>query len=186
MIVVLVGVPGSGKSTILKATIELCPFVQEVNYGEIMLKEAALRGADRDALRKMAVDKQQEIGQAAAARIAKESKGLTIIDTHACIRTETGYCPGLPLKILNALNPKAFVMVECPPDLIVERRLKDASRKRDEESLQELSLHQELTRAYLAACSTLTGAVLCIVQNGRNPISENIHPLQKLLHSFSI
>lgn len=183
-IIILVGIPGCGKSTVLKAVNEIYPHVKVVNYGEKMLQEAALMGTDRDTLRKMAVDKQQEIGLAAAVRIAKEVKGLTIVDTHASIKTEVGYCPGIPLKVLNALHPKALAMIQCAPQVIMERRSKDKSRLRDEENKEELSLHQELTQQYLVAASMVTGAFLCMIQNQSQDIKKNINPLIKLIQSL--
>lgn len=184
MIIILVGVPGSGKTTVLNALKSTYPSIDIVNYGEVMLKEAALQGLERDALRKLPVDKQQEIGLAACQRIAKEDKKLTIVDTHACIKTPVGYCPGIPLKVLNALNPKGLVLVQASPSIIVERRAKDSQRKRDDEDLNELSLHQELTRNYLVAASTLTGAVLCIVNNDSENLSNNIQPLVQFINEI--
>ena len=63
------------------------------------------------------------------------------------------------MKILNILNPTALVCIQASPRMIIERRMRDGSRKRDEENLTELTLHQELTRNYLVAASTLTGAI---------------------------
>ncbi len=184
MIVILVGIPGSGKSTVLKTLKDVSPSITIVNYDEVMLREALFQGFERDFLRKMSIEKQQEIGLAASLKIAQKSQGITIVDTHACIKTPVGYCPVIPLKILNALNPKALVLVQCSPSLLVERRAQDSLRQRDEEELHELALHQELTRAYLAAASTLTGAVLCVVNNDSESITENIQPLVKLIQSF--
>jgi adenylate kinase len=95
-----------------------------------------------------------------------------------------GYCPGIPLKILNALNPKGLILVQSSPSTIIERRQRDNLRKRDKEDLSELTLHQELTRGFLVSASILTGAVLCIVNNDSEKISENIQPLIKLIESI--
>lgn len=185
MILILVGIPGSGKSSVLNALKELFPSVNVVNYGEIMLQEAAHQGLERDAMRTLSIEKQQEIGLAAAQKIAKANHRLTIVDTHACIKTPVGFCPGIPLKILTALNPKGLILVQSSPALIIERRQKDISRKRDKEDLSELTLHQELTRTFLVSASALTGAVLCIVNNDSGKISENIQPLVKLIESIN-
>lgn len=184
MIVILAGIPGAGTSTVLKALKDRHSSITIVNYGEVMLREAALQGFERDFLRKMSNEKQQEIGLVASRKIAEKSQGITIVDIPACIKTPVGYYPGIPLKILNALNPKALVLVQCSPSSIVERRARDGLRQRDEEELHELALHQEFTRAYLAAASILTGAVLCIVDNESESLTENIQPLVKLIQSF--
>ena len=179
MIIILVGVPGAGKSTILKAVEDVCT-VNIVNYGEMMLQQAAKQGLERDAMRRLPVDQQQEIGVAAAQCIMQQKDSLTIVDTHGCIKTPVGYCPGIPLKILNILNPTALVCIQASPSVIIERRLRDGSRRRDEEDLAELTLHQELTKDYLVAASMLTGAVLCMINNDKEIVSENIDPLLKL------
>jgi adenylate kinase len=137
-------------------------------------------------LRSLPIEKQQEIGIAASHKIAQRKHPLTIVDTHACIKTPVGYCPGIPLKILNALNPKGLILVESSPSIILERRQKDNSRKRDKERLSDLTLHQELTRSFLASASVLTGAVLCVVNNDSEKISENIEPLVKLIESIQL
>lgn len=152
-----------------------------VNYGEVMLRQ----GIDRDALRRMPLEQQQEQGLRAACTIAQESKGITILDTHACIKTDVGYCPGLPLKVLNALNPKALVLIEASPAQVIERRSRDHSRQRDQESEQEITCHLQLTLDYLAAASILTGALFCRIENGNRAISENIQPLLRLIKSLA-
>lgn len=182
MILILAGVPGSGKSTVLNVIKNMFPAIQIVNYGEVMLQEAALQGLERDTLRHLPVEDQQEIGYKACCKIA-ENHNFTIVDTHACIKTPAGYCPGLPLKILNALNPKGLILIESSPSIIIERRQKDKLRKRDEEDLIELAKHQELSRSYLVSASVLTGAILSIINNDSENISENLQPLIKFIET---
>jgi len=185
MLIVVVGIPGVGKSTVLEAILRKCPSTTIVNYGDVMVQEAMLSGIDRDTLQKMPIKKQQEMGKAAAVRIASEARGVTIVDTHACIRTEIGYCPVLPLQVLEVLQPQALVLITCSPLLIIKRRERDGKRMRDEENIPELTLYQELAREYLVACSTLTGAPLCIVHNDSDAVSHNIRSLVRLIESLS-
>lgn len=185
-LIIVTGVPGAGKSTVLKAVGEVFPSIKIVGYGEEMVKELAQQGVDRDQLRKMPVEKQVAIRKAVALKIVQDKAPITILDSHACIKTEAGYTPGFPMDILTLLKPKAFVGVECPVELIVERRMHDSSRRRDEEAVQELALHQALTRQYLVAYSALTGGNLCIVVNGSNALAENIQPFVKLLTSLTL
>jgi adenylate kinase len=141
-IVILVGVPGCGKSSILKETVRQLPSVTIINYGDHMLKEAALNGLDRDMLRKMPIAAQQKIGVEAAKKIVLQKSEIAIVDTHALVRTRIGFCPGLPKEVLEILSPKACVWIECSPSLILQRRLRDQTRNRDEETEEELSGHK--------------------------------------------
>ncbi len=183
--IVLVGVPGCGKSSILKETVRQIPSVVVVNYGDKMLEEAALTGITRDTLRKMPLSAQQEIGIKAAKKLIRQQEQIAIIDTHALIRTEIGFCPGLPKEVLHILSPRALVWIECQPFLILQRRMNDSSRTRDEETEEELLLHQELVRSYLAACSMETGALLCRLSNSDLSLENNCQPLVRLVRQLS-
>lgn len=183
--IIVVGIPGCGKTSILKVAQKNTPQLQVANYGNKMLEVADLQKEKRDLLRKMPADIQKKIGRAAAQRIVEESNGLTIVDTHALIRTEWGFCPGLPKEVLEILSPSACVLVECTPEVIIQRRDKDVShRNRDLESEEELSLHQDLSRSYLCSCCLWTGALFCILNNDSDSIEQNASPLIKLIQSF--
>ena len=68
---------------------------------------------DRDALRKLSPDVQKEIQEKAAKRIKERSENENIIvDTHCTINTPSGFLPGLPIWVLNELQPNLFVMIE--------------------------------------------------------------------------
>lgn len=185
MILILAGIPGSGKSTVLNVLKSEFPSINIVNYGEMMLQEAALQGLERDTIRKLPIEQQLKIGLSASNKISQTTHPLTIVDTHACIKTPIGFCPGISLPILNSLNPKGFILVHSSPLIILERRKNDQSRKRDNENVSDLALHQELTRTFLVSASILTGAVLCIVNNDSEDISENMQPLRNFIESIS-
>jgi adenylate kinase len=182
--IIVVGVPGCGKSSILKEATRQVPQIQVVNYGDKMLETAALEGISRDTLRKLPIPEQKKIGIHAAKWIVEQTgEGVILIDTHALVRTPNGYVPGLPKEVLETLLPVACVWIECLPALIVQRRAQDISRKRDEETIEELTLHQELSRAYLAACCLDTGAVLCCLNNSGASVEQNAAPLIRLIQS---
>jgi adenylate kinase len=183
-IITLVGIPGSGKSSILKEIVQKCPSVLIVNYGDQMLKVANAEGLTRDMLRKLPISSQQEIGIKAAKQIIREKNEITIIDTHALIKTEVGFCPGLPKEVLKVLSPKALVWIDCPTSLILERRKGDTSRTRDLETEEELTIHHELTHSYLAACCMETGALLCRIVNRDPSIEKNCQPLIRLIEQL--
>ncbi len=70
-IIVSVGIPGVGKSAILQEVMKQAPHAAVVNYGDKMLEEASLSGITRDAMRKMAIADQQQIGVRAAQKIVQ-------------------------------------------------------------------------------------------------------------------
>jgi len=184
--ILLVGIPGSGKSSILQEAVRQIPNLLVVNYGDKMLEEAAVEGITRDLLRKMSFEDQQQIGIKAARKIAEmETDRTAIIDTHALIRTPAGFCPGLPLEVLEILSPKACAWIECLPSIILQRRARDPARMRDEETEEELALHQELTRSFLTACCMYSGSLLCRIQNNTPSIQQNALPLIRLIQSLS-
>jgi adenylate kinase len=171
--IIFVGVPGVGKSSILQE-ITLHTPVEVINYGD---KMAAFQGIDRDALRKMPFREQQKIGIKAAKNIMEEERnGIVIIDTHALVRLNFGYCPGLPREVLEILSPVGYVLVECSPSIIRERRLKDNKRARDQETEEQISNHQSLTRSFVTACCMHTGSFLCCIDNSSNKLKENVLP----------
>lgn len=183
--IILVGIPGAGKSSILQELMRQIPKMKIVNYGDKMLEEASSLGINREQLRKMPFKDQQQIGIQTARNIVQEpNEGMMIIDTHALIKTSTGFCPGLPVEVLHILTPSAYALVECLPQTIVERRRKDNTRLRDEETIEQLSMHQELTRSFLTACCMHTGSILCCIQNNHSSISENAQPLLHLIQSI--
>lgn len=183
--IVLVGIPGSGKSSIIRETLLHVPALAVVNYGDKMLEEAASEGITRDMLRKMSFREQQQIGIEAAKTIMQETIGeIALIDTHALIRTPIGFVPGLPHEVLQILSPSACAWIECLPSLILQRRAGDSARKRDVETEEELALHQDLTRSFMTACCMASGSLLCRIPNNSLAISENARPLVRLIKSL--
>jgi len=145
--IVLVAVPGSGKSTTLKYVKEMLPDVTIVNYGDYML-EVARRNygiTNRDDMRKkLPVEEYRKVQELAAEEIARLS-GDVIIDTHASIRVQGGFYPGLPDRIITKLRPDAIVLMEFDPKDILERRSKDVGlRDREADTPEEIELHQLL------------------------------------------
>jgi len=161
--IILVAVPGAGKSTILKFLTERRKDVQVVNYGDVMLEIAKARFGitNRDEMRKkIPLEQYREIQKEAAERIA-QMQGHVVVDTHASIKIAGGYYPGLPHRIITLMKPHAIVLIEADPQVVLKRRAGDATRPtRDVETPEEVERHQEANRHYAyAACE----AAECIV-----------------------
>jgi adenylate kinase len=187
-VIIVTGIPGVGKTTVLNKAAEIAKqdyTVEIVNYGSVMLDTAVSSGfvENRDQLRLLPPEKQRTIQKTAAETIAKKAgQGkLLIVDTHMLIATPEGYLVGLPQWVVTILEPDVIVLVEAEPDSIASRRSKDTSRLRDEDSPMEISIHQNLCRAAATACSTLTGATVKIVNNKEGMIDKTAEELAVVL-----
>lgn len=167
--IILAGIPGSGKSTILQETIKLFPKLEVVNFGDLMLKEASLEHIDKDSLRKLPLSAQQKIGIETAKKLAIQKPQFTCIDTHAMIKTPFGYCPGIPEAVIRILNPNIIGIIECTAKIIHERRKFDKTRSRDIETIEQIEYHQQISRSFLIACCACSNALFIPIQNQGNP-----------------
>ena len=174
-VVVVTGVPGVGKSTVMGSAEEYGYKI--VNFGTTMFEEAQKEGvADRDDMRKLAIEDQQRLQKQAGEKISR--MGNVVVDTHASILTSSGYMPGLPEWTVRALNPDIIVLVEATPDEITGRRNKDVSRARDSD---DIGLHQTVNREYAATAAVMTGATVSIVENHDNQVEIAVEQFRKIL-----
>lgn len=90
--------------------------------------------------------------------------------------------PGLPIWVLEELQPDLFVLVEAHPDEIIYRRLNDDTRERDLQKVKDIELHQQMNRATSMAYATLTGATVKIVSNHDNHLDSSVKKLVNVLN----
>ena len=183
-LVVVTGIPGVGKSTVIAGALEKLKvegLVYElVNYGDVMLEMMKERMGitDRDEMRRIPFEPYREIQRAAAERIAEMAElKPVLLDTHCSVKKPEGYLPGLPRWVLESLKPESIVLIEAEPEEVVARRTKDVSRRRDEELLAEVAEHQQLNRAIAMAYAALVGATVRIVKNRNGKLSEAIRDM---------
>jgi len=183
-LVVVTGVPGVGKSTVVAGALEKLReeglAYELVNYGDVMLEMMRERMgiADRDEMRKIPFEPYREIQRAAAERIAEMAElKPVLLDTHCSVKKPEGYLPGLPRWALEILKPESIVLIEAEQKEVVARRTKDISRRRDEELLAEVSEHQQLNRAIAMAYAALVGATVKIVKNRDGKLNEAIRDM---------
>lgn len=174
--IIVTGIPGVGKTTVMEAAAERAGRRIEV-YGSVMFDVAAARKlvAHRDEMRRLAPSVQKEVQKEAARRMA--TMGDIIVDTHCTIKTPKGFLPGLPAWVLEELKPDTIVLVEAADDEIAARRAGDASRKRDADPVSAIQEHQEQNRRFAAAYSTLTGATVATVHNHDERLDEAVEQL---------
>ena len=172
MLVVMTGVPGVGKSTVVKKAFEKAGgkiSYEMINYGDIMLGIAQEKKmvSHRDEMRKLPVASQREIQKDAAIKIRKMADERNIIlDTHSTIETPKGYIPGMPEWVLRELRPECIVVLESPPEDINKFRKKDLHddfRRREVDNLEGIKRHQDVNRVVALSYSVLTGTPIKII-----------------------
>lgn len=174
-VVIVTGVPGVGKSTVMKAARDYGYTI--VNFGNTMFEEAQREGVNnRDDMRKLPIEKQQTLQKQAGERIAQ--MGDIVVDTHASILTPSGYMQGLPEWTIRALNPNIIVLVEATAQEIAGRRSKDPSRLRDTD---DIDMHQKVNRDYAVTAASIVGATVSIVENHDNKIEIAVEQFRKVL-----
>ena len=188
--VIIVGVPGVGKSTIITNATEALrskgTSVKTIVFGSVMFEEAKKLGInDRDKLRKLTVDTQQKLQNMAADHISSLTDSVVFIDTHLFIKTQSGYYPGLPMNLVLKLNPQRLALVTANSDEILNRRKKDTTRTRDLISDDEINRDIQVSLSMISSLSILTGAPFEIIYNHDDMVDSATSHLVELLAESS-
>ncbi|MGA9168887.1 MAG: adenylate kinase [Nitrososphaeraceae archaeon] len=184
--VIIVGIPGVGKSSVISLAIEQLKQKGKkatiAVFGTVMLEEAHKMGVkNRDELRKMSLGKQRDLQEKAAKRISEIEDSIVIIDTHLFIKTIEGYYPGLPMHLLDIIKPTHFVMVLAEAGEIVNRRNSDKSRDRDIVAVEDIQGELDILRVMIASSSILTGSPFIAIVNNDNDIEQAVSSMVKML-----
>ncbi len=184
--VVMVGIPGVGKSTVVSKIVELLnqknKSVSVVSFGTVMFEEAQKNGVkDRDELRRLEMQKQKNLQKMAAQTIANKNDNVVIIDTHAFIKTPAGFYPGLPEHVLRIIQPSNFIAVSARPEEIYNRRMKDETRQRDIVSIEKIKKELSVQDSMLATCSVLCGSPMKPILNAEGKIDEAANAVIKAI-----
>jgi adenylate kinase len=168
--VIIVGVPGVGKSTIITNATEALQSkgtsVKTVVFGSVMFEEAKKLGInDRDKLRKLTIDTQHKLQNMAADYISRLNDSIVFVDTHLFIKTQSGYYPGLPMNLILKMNPQRLILISANSNEILDRRKKDTTRTRDLISEVEINRDIQVSLSMISSLSILTGAPFEIIYN---------------------
>jgi len=175
--VVVVGIPGVGKTTLINKIVELIKgnnkSVKVTNFGTIMFDVAKENGLQtRDELRRLPLSEQKKLQKIAAEKLSKINDDVVIIDTHAFIRTPEGFNPGLPYHVLQIIEPSNFISVYAKTEEIYNRRMKDDTRTRDKVSIATIKKELDIQSAMMSACSVLSGSPVKHVLNSEGKLDE--------------
>lgn len=173
-IIHIFGIPGVGKTSVINEAKKYIDF-PAVNFGDYVLKICRKYGIeDRDEIRKkLSREEYIEVQKEAARLILEENKDkeILIIDNHLIIETAYGFYSGTPIWISDILKPYAIVLIVAPEDQILNRRIKDKTRKR-EISLKEIKIQQELTKMHAINLVFHYNCYLKIIENLDGKLEE--------------
>lgn len=175
--VVIVGIPGVGKTTVVDKVKDILHSkginTQYVIFGSIMMKEAEKLGLnDRDGMRHLPVTTQRKLQLAASSEISKIEAEILLVDTHLFIKTNEGYLPGLPFDVATALSPTHIFLIIASPKEIISRRLNDTSRRRDNITENDVIEELEIAQNMLCSLSIITGAAMMQIQNANEKFDK--------------
>ena len=184
--VIIVGIPGVGKSTIISSATEILQnigtTIHTVVFGTVMFEQAKKLGInDRDELRKLSIEVQQKLQAMTANYILSLNEPIVVVDTHLFIKTPSGYYPGLPMNLILKLNPDRLILVTADSKEILRRRRKDNTRTRDIITDGEIKRDIDVSLSMISCLSILSGAPFEIIYNHDNMIDSATSLMVELL-----
>ena len=184
--VIIVGIPGAGKSTIISNATEILQnigtTIRTVVFGTVMFEEAKKLGInDRDQLRKLSIEVQQKLQAMTADYISSLNELVVVVDTHLFIKTPSGYYPGLPMNLILKINPDRLILVTADSEEILRRRKKDNTRTRDTITDEEIKRDVDVSLSMISCLSILIGAPFEIIYNHDNMIDSATSLMVELL-----
>ncbi len=198
IVAVALGVPGVGKTTVLRKLVELAEKegikVRVVNLGDYMLEEALRRGYvdQRDKIRYLKLRQQLELQiHAANAVITEASRTLKegdilVIDTHAVIKTSMGFWTGIPKILMETFKPDILIVIEASVEEILSRQQRDTSRYRRDISKPEIVKNlMDQTRMLAFAAALMTSSLVKIVKNREGRVEETARTILETLKGLT-
>lgn len=196
-VVVVTGVPGVGKTTVISRFVEKAGAeglkVKVVNFGTYMLETAVKEGIvdDRDKIRTLPLRRQLELQRLAAKAIIRDASrelgedGVLVVDTHALVKTAAGYWPGLPRHVLDELKPDMIAVIEASPEEIAARQARDKSRYRaDIGGVEGVRRLLENARAASIASAVHYASTVAIIENREGRVDEAAERLLELVKNL--
>ncbi len=176
-VAVLMGTPGAGKTTVMG---NLKKGHKTVNVGTEMLDVGVAEGAaeERDKLRYLSPEKITDLRLKAFKSINKMD-GNIIVDTHATVKRGNRYVPGFSIKELQELKGlSAFIYIDATAGEIAGRRKRDATRKREDESIEEIDQQRTVNISFISAFASFFGIPIYIIKNKEDKLDNTLKELE--------
>jgi len=190
MIIIVVGVPGVGKTSVINEAKKYLKYeFKVVNTGDIIFELAKEKYNinNRDEIRKkLTFEQQKEIQKEAIKRIKEmEKENDIILDTHLIIESYEGYIPGMLREYAEILRPDGIAVIISDPDKIFVRRLKDIQiRGRDIENLKRIEIQQNLTIYFTTIFMFEYSTILEVINNEEGLLEESAKKFAEFLNKL--
>ena len=167
-IVMVIGLSGVGKSTVISGAIEKSgKNVEWINFGDVMLetlKETHPR-LSRDEIKRLPYDEIKK-AQDHVIDILNSKDKLVILDNHMSIESPYGYYPGTTLEQARRLDLVSIVSIEASPESVLQRRLKDTGvRAREHQSVEDIETQMDIDRAMASTLAVTLRVPLKVIRN---------------------
>ena len=190
MIVIVVGVPGVGKTSVINEAKKYLKYeFKVVNTGDIIFELAKEKYNinNRDEIRKkLTFEQQKEIQEEEINRIKEmEKEGDIILDTHLVIESYEGYIPGMLRDYAEILKPDGIAVIISDPDKIFVRRLKDIQiRGRDIENLKRIEIQQNLTIYFTTIFMFEYNTIVEVINNEEGLLEDSAKKFAEFLNKL--
>ena len=190
MMVIVVGVPGVGKTSVINEAKKYLKYeFKVVNTGDIMFELAKEKYNinNRDEIRKkLTFEQQKEIQKEAIKRIKEmEKENDIILDTHLVIESYEGYIPGMLREYAEILKPDGIAVIISDPDKVFVRRLKDIQiRGRDIENLKRIEIQQNLTIYFTTIFMFEYSTIVEVINNEEGLLEESAKKFAEFLNKL--
>ncbi len=167
--VMVTGVPGVGKTTIVGHSTIVDAGFEARNFGSVMLSVGKRLGkvSGPDDLATLSITERESLQEEAARAIGNDSITKPIlIDGHFIVDTAAGFVPGLPMRCISKLNLTAIVLLTAAPDEVLGRRNRVGAKYRLYRNDQErIELHEKVLLDASLQYALLAQAVFDVVTN---------------------
>ena len=109
-----------------------------------------------------------------------------MVDTHASIKSGPSFAPGLSYDDLETLRDKvkAIIYIDANTKDILRRRNNDKTRKRDNDTEEDLDLHRSMNLMFAAIYSMRLEVPIYIVKNDGGNLREAQSAVSGIVASF--
>jgi adenylate kinase len=181
---IIMGLPGAGKTTVLNGLKQEMPELKIMNYGDLMMEIMKEKYGieSRDEMRKkLSIDDQKKVQEMITEKLSAFKDRNCVLDTHCAVKTPKGYLPGLPMKTLSRITVDGLMLITANPEEIYERRKNDPSRARDHETLEDLRMHDDMSKYMLATYAVYTGAPAMIIYNKAGKVADAVAKIVSIM-----